>query len=153
MGTPAELTPRWIRDLMRLVSIRSQFVVAGNIRDSFLTPLENGSTLAPLLRCLWIYLARLDYRFILVYDPVEGLRPYPAEPAAFELATRLFELKLTDGAMPMSLENLVGVMKKVSTQREARCALVIDFASRILRQADHLDAAEHRFFVAAERLS
>ena len=55
--------------------------------------------------------------------------------------------------MPMSLENLVGVMRKVAGQREARCALVIDFASRLTRQPDHLDANEHRFFVAAERIS
>ena len=73
----ADLTPRWIRDLARLSAIRSQFVVAGNIRDSFLTPIETRATIAPLLRCLWVHLARLDYRFVLVYDPVEGLRPYP----------------------------------------------------------------------------
>ena len=42
--------------------------------------LGDGTTLAPLLRCLWIHLARLDYRFLLVYDPVEGVRPYPNEP-------------------------------------------------------------------------
>ena len=130
--------------------IRSQFVVAGNIRDSFLTPLERRTTLAPLLRCLWAHLAPLDYRFLLVYDPVDGLRPYPNEPAAVELATKLFDLKLADGVMPMSLENLVGVMRKVAGLREARCALVVDFASRIARQPDHLDANEHRFFVAAE---
>src|SRR5215218_6931076 len=135
-----DITPRWIRDLTRLTSIRSQFVVAGNIRDSFLTPLQGQHTLAPLLRCLWVYLAQLDYRFLLVYDPVEGLRPYPNEPALVEQATRLFDLKLTDGAMPTSLENLVGVMKKVASLREARCALVVDFASRLSRQADHLDA-------------
>ncbi len=148
-----DTTPRWIRDLARLTPIRSQFVVAGNIRDSFLTPLGSEQTLAPLLRCLWVHLAALDYRFLLVYDAVEGLRPYPNEPAVVEAATRLFELKLADGVMAMSLENLIGVMKKVAGQREARCALVIDFASRISRQPDHLDANEHRFFVAAERLS
>ena len=146
-------TPRWIRDLTRLLPIRSQFVVAGNIRDSFLTPYEQGTTLAPLLRCLWAHLAPLDYRFLLVFDPVEGLRPYPNEPATVELATKLFDLKLADGVMPMSLENLVGVMRKVTAQREARCALVVDFASRLTRQPDHLDANEHRFFVAAERAS
>ncbi len=145
--------PRWIRDLTRLLPIRSQFVVAGNIRDNFLTPLPGGATLAPLLRCLWAHLAPLDYRFILVYDPVEGLRPYPNEPAAVELAVRLFDLKLVDGATPTSLEGLIGVMKKVAAQREARCALVVDYASRLTRAPDHLDAAEHRFFVAAERLS
>ncbi|HEX2827278.1 MAG TPA: AAA family ATPase [Burkholderiales bacterium] len=149
----ADLTPRWIRDLTRLTSIRSHFVVAGNIRDSFLTPLEGATTLAPLLRCLWVYLSQLGYRFVLVYDPVEGLRPYPNEPQTVELATRLFDLKLADGAMAVSLEKLVEIMKKVAGQREARCALVVDFASRIARQPDHLDPGEHRFFVAAERLS
>src|SRR5688572_19531866 len=149
----ADVTPRWIRDITRLTSIRSHFVVAGNIRDSFLTPLGDRTTLAPLLRCLWVHLARLDYCFLLVYDPVEGLRPYPNEPAAVEQATKLFDLKLTDGVMPTSLESLVAVMKKVAGQREVRCALVVDFASRLTRQPDHLDAGEHRFFVAAERLS
>ena len=128
-------TPRWIGDLKRLLPIRSQFVVAGNIRDSFLTPYEQGTTLAPLLRCLWAHLAPLDYRFLLVFDPVEGLRSYPNEPAVVELATKLFDLKPVDGVMPMSLENLIGVMRKVAGQRDARCALVIDFASRLTRQA------------------
>ena len=146
-------TPRWIADLTRLLPIRSQFVLAGNIRDSFLTPVGGGTTLAPLLRCLWAHLSTLDYRFLLVFDPVDGLRPYPNEPAAVELATKLFDLKLADGVMPMSLENLIGVMRKVAGMREARCALVVDFASRLTRQPDHLDANEHRFFVAAERIS
>jgi hypothetical protein len=98
-------------------------------------------------------LAALDYRFLLVYDPVDGLRPYPNEPAIVELATRLFDLKLVEGAMPVSLENLIAVMKKVAGLRDARCAMVVDFASRLARSPDHLDANEHRFFVAAERLS
>jgi len=146
-------TPRWIADLTRLTPIRSQFVLSGNIRDTFLTPFEGTVTLAPLLRCLWAHLAPLDYKFLLVYDPVEGLRPYPNEPQVVELATKLFDLKLADGAMPMSLENLVGTMRKVAGMREARCALVIDFASRLARAPNQLDAAEHRFFVAAERIS
>jgi ATP-dependent Clp protease ATP-binding subunit ClpB len=149
-----DTTPRWITDLTRLLPIRSQFVLAGNIRDSFLTPVDSATTtLAPLLRCLWAHLSAHDYRFLLVFDPIEGLRPYPNEPAVVELATKLFELKLADGVMPMSLENLIGMMRKVAGMREARCALVVDFASRLTRQPDHLDANEHRFFVAAERIS
>ncbi|MBK7000227.1 MAG: ATP-dependent Clp protease ATP-binding subunit [Rhodoferax sp.] len=150
-----DLTPRWVRDLERLLPIRSQFVVSGNIRDSFLTPVRGADTLtlAPLLRCLWASLSALGYRFLLVYDPIEGLRPYPKEPACVELATRLFDLKLQNGVMPASLETLVDTMKAVTLQREARCALVIDFASRLTRQADHLDGTEHRFFLAAQRLS
>jgi hypothetical protein len=153
LADPTEAAPRWIRDLTRLLPIRSQMVLAGNIRDSFLTPHAAGLTLAPLLRCLWTHLQPLDYRFLLIFDPVDGLRPYPNEPAVVEHATKLFDLKLADGVMAMSLENLIGIMKKVSAQREARCALVIDFASRLTRSPDRLDANEHRFFVAAERLS
>ena len=150
-----ELTPRWINDLERLLPIRSQFVVSGNIRDSFLTPMQGADTLtlAPLLRCLWSSLKTMGYQCVLVYDPIEGLRPYPNEPAAVTLATRLFDLKLQNGYMPASLETLVDTIKAVTLQREARCALVIDFASRLTRQPDHLDATEHRFFLAAQRLS
>jgi hypothetical protein len=150
-----DITPRWIQDLERLLPIRSQFVVSGNIRDSFPTPLQDGQTLtlAPLIRCLWSSLANQGYQFLLIYDPIDGVRPYPNEPRVVELATRLFDLKLQGGCMAASLESLVDIMKAVSSQREARCALVIDFASRLARQADHLDGAEHRFFLASQRLS
>ncbi len=147
-------TPRWIRDLERLLPIRSQFIVAGNIRDHFLAPLGNGGlTPVPLVRCLWSALQRQDFRFLLIYDPVGGLRPYPNEPEAVELATRLFDLKLQDGAMPMSLDSLSGLMQRLTRMREARCALLVDFASRLVRHPDQLDAGEHRFFLAAERLA
>ena len=142
-----EWTPRWIQDLERQLPIRSQFVVSGNIRDSFLTPLKESQTLtlAPLIRSLWASLNAQGYQLLLVYDPIDGIRPYPNEPKVVELATRLFDLKLQNGCMPASLESLTDIMKSVSAQREARCALVIDFASRLARQADHLDATEHRF--------
>ena len=150
-----EWTPRWIQDLERQLPIRSQFVVSGNIRDSFLTPLKDGQalTLAPLIRSLWASLSAQGYQLVLVYDPIDGIRPYPNEPRVVELATRLFDLKLQGGSMVASLETLADIMKAVSAQREARCALVVDFASRLARQADHLDATEHRFFLAAQRLS
>jgi ATP-dependent Clp protease ATP-binding subunit ClpB len=149
-----DTTPRWLKDLERLLPIRSQFVVSGNIRDSVLVPLaDGGTTLVPLLRGLWEQLRRMGYRFVLVYDPADGLRVYPNEPVATELAQRLFDLKLQDGVMPVGLESLAALMKRLAGCRDARCALVLDFASRIARAADHLDANEHRFFVGAEKLS
>ena len=154
LNVTADFTPRWLRDLERLLPIRSQFVVSGNIRDHFLMPLENGaSTPAPLIRCLWSSLRRQGYRFLLIFDPVEGLRPYPNEPEAVALATRLFDLKLQEGFMPMGLERLAGVMKRLTRMRDARCALLIDFASRLARHPDQLSAEEHAFFLAAERLA
>ena len=145
--------PRWLLDLERLLPIRSQFVVAGNIRDSFLVPLASGPTLVPLLRALWEQLQRQDFRCLLVYDPSDGVRVYPDDAARRELAERLFDLKLASGSQIISLESLSKLMQAVSSTREARCALVVDFASRLARQPDHLSEGEQRFFVAAEKLS
>ena len=153
MTAVAVPTPRWVRDLERLLPIRSQFVVSGNIRDSFLTQLDSGPALTPLLRCLWETLRRQGYRCLLVFDPSDGIRVYPDEIAQRELAERLFKLKLADGCQMISLESLGALMKNLAGQREARCALVLDFASRLTRQPDHLAEGEHRFFVAAEKLS
>ena len=132
--------------------IRSQYVVAGNIATASSPPTSRARHSR---RCsvAWAHLAPLDYRFLLVFDPVRVCGLIRTSPRPVPLATKLFDLKLADGVMPMSLENLVGVMRKVAAQREARCALVVDFASRLTRQPDHLDANEHRFFVAAERIS
>jgi ATP-dependent Clp protease ATP-binding subunit ClpB len=148
-----ELTPRWLRDLERLLPIRSQFIVSGNIRDSLLAPVGANNVPVPLLRGLWEKLKAQDYRYLLIYDPADGVRVYPNEPAVVELATKIHELKLQDGVMPMGLESLTQLMRKLTGSREARAALVLDFASRLARAPDHLDAGEHRFFVAAEKLS
>ncbi|MEP6701898.1 MAG: AAA family ATPase [Betaproteobacteria bacterium] len=144
---------RWLADLERLLPIRSQFVVAGSIRDSFLVPLTSGPALMPLLRALWESLKGNGFSCLLVFDPADGLRAYPDEREVRELAERLFEVKLAGGAQMVSLETLTGVMKKLTAERENRCALVLDFASRLTRHADHLSEGEHRFFVAAEKLS
>jgi len=144
---------RWLADLERLLAIRSQFVVSGSIHDSFLAPLPSGPALVPLIRAVWETLKAREYRFLLVYDPADGLRVYPDEPANREQAEKLFDLKLKSGAQTISLETLSGVMKNLVSLRAARCALVVDFASRITRQADHLAEGEHRFFVAAEKLA
>ena len=145
--------PRWLSDIERLLPIRSQFIVSGNIRDSFLTPLPGGPALAPLLRALWESLKPKGYRCLLVFDPADGIRVYPNEAEPLELAEKLFELKLSKGCQMMSLESLTNLLKNLASQREARCALMLDFASRLTRQADHLAEGEHRFFLAAEKLS
>ena len=144
---------RWVADLERLLPIRSQFVIAGAIRDSFLANLAGGPALVPLLRALWESLKAQGFTFLMVFDPADGLRVYPDEREARELAERLFDLKLAGGSQMVSLESLTGLMKKLTGERETRCALVLDFASRLTRHADHLGEGEHRFFVAAEKLS
>ncbi|MDD4930103.1 MAG: AAA family ATPase [Gallionella sp.] len=144
---------RWLTDFERLLAIRSQFVVSGSIHDNFLVPLSTGAALVPLIRAVWETLKVKNYRFLLVYDPADGVRVYPDELSCRELAEKLFDLKLKSGYQMVSLESLSNIMKAMVMQREVHCALVVDFASRITRQADHPGEGEHRFFVAAEKLA
>ncbi len=150
---PAAPVARWLQDVARLLPIRSQFVLSGNIRDSFLSEVAGSVAMVPLLRALWQRLQPFGYRVLLVFDPVDGIRVYPDDGPNRELAERLFALTLVQGAQLLSLESLVQLMKKLVAEREVRCALVIDFASRIARNVAHPGEAEQRFFVAAEKLS
>ncbi len=45
-----DISPRWVRDMERLLPIRSQFVISGNIRDNFIASIQDMHTLVPLLR-------------------------------------------------------------------------------------------------------
>jgi hypothetical protein len=146
-------SPRWLQDLQRLLPIRSQFVLSGNIRDSYISPVAAGNALVPLTRCLWESVRQQGFQFLLIFDPADGLRVYPDEPAARDLATRLFDLKLCDGLQMISLESLSKLMRKLSQEREARCALIVDFASRLARHHEQLTEAEHRFLWRQKKLT
>jgi energy-coupling factor transporter ATP-binding protein EcfA2 len=83
---------------------------------------------------------------------------YPDEPLQREWAERLFDLKWpkgepSDAGQPISLESLSKLLKNLVSQRTAHGALLLDFASRLTRQPNHLSEAEHRFFVTAEKLA
>ena len=145
--------PRWQTDLERLLAIRAQFVISGSIHDNFLAQTAGGPALVPFIRALWESLKLRHYRFLLIYDPTDGIRVYPDEAATRLQAEKLFELKLNNGSQIISLETLSALMKNCSTQRQLRCALVIDFASRLSREASHLSEAEYRFFIGAEKIA
>lgn len=144
---------RWLADVARMLPIRSQFVVSGNIRDTFLAGVSGQEALVPLQRALWETLRASGFGCMLIYDPADGIRVYPDEPEPRQLAERLFGLKLAGGAQMLSLESLTNLMRTLTAERQARCALVMDFASRLMRQPSQLTEAEHRFFVVTEKLS
>jgi len=146
--------PKWLADLDRLIAIRSHFVLSGNIRDTFLIDLSGAPTLAPVMRSLWLRLKQRGYAFFVVWDRVDGITVYPKEAAAQRDASSLLGLKLKeDGTMAASLDALYEVMKRAVALKEARVAVVVDFASRIASNAQHPAADEQRFFVGCEKLS
>lgn len=146
---------KWLADITRLLPVRSQFVLSGEIRDLVLLRSHDTSAPVPLLRALWTSLQALGYEFILVHDRVDGVRVYPAEREVIARATGLLpEVGLQNGRAPVQLDGtLVETMRSVVNLRQARAAFVMDFASRLVPTPSQLDEAHHQFYVACEKLS
>src|SRR5258708_37166032 len=92
--------PRWLRDLLRFLPLKPQFVLSGNVRDLQLVELTPGTVAAqPLPAVLATALHNADYARTLIYDPVSGFRvqslPGDDPRAGVEL---LSQLQLQPGA-------------------------------------------------------
>ncbi|TDC82520.1 AAA family ATPase [Actinomadura sp. 7K507] len=153
--------PPFIRELDATLSVHSQYVLSGNLYDSFLTPSAEGGgghgQLLPLRSLLWETLRSSGASFMAVYDPVDGLQIIPgagdpdgAEPVQ-EAERLLGKIKPDDKP---SLEALTRHLEAVARPKEnVRAAFVIDGASRIARTPTDLEPAERDFFRFCAKLS
>jgi energy-coupling factor transporter ATP-binding protein EcfA2 len=92
--------PRWIRDLLRFLPLKPQFVLSGNVRDLQLAEVQLGTVAAvPLTSALASELRAAGFAHILAYDPVTGFRvlPGPGDNASAG-AGLLTQLGLTPGS-------------------------------------------------------
>jgi ATP-dependent Clp protease ATP-binding subunit ClpB len=148
--------PKWLIDLVRLLPIRSQFALSGNIRDSFVVPSDAGPVLLPLLDCLWDALKGRGYEFLLVYDKVDGARIYPGDKTLEERAEKALGIALQKGYLNTSPEKMLPFLHKAvspsSPSRDAmeplRCAVIIDYASRLSASPQTPADPEFKFFSA-----
>ncbi len=142
--------PAFIRELDATLSVHAQYVLWGNLHDSFLVD----GRLLPLRELLWQALARSGYSFMAVYDRVDGLRIHPADDkAAADAAASLFGTRVDERKVP-SLDGLRTYLRALARPaRPVRAAFVIDYASRIARSPTELEPAERDFFVFCEKLS
>ncbi len=142
--------PAWLRELQTALSVNSQLVLYGNIRDSFLRPAGQGWELPRVHDYLAWTLARSGYRFLVVIDAVAGIRIVPDT----DETQRAF-VDLTGHKPKMGKPELKRVAELLEAVVEAkgRCAVLVDYASRIVLDPARLDPAEHLFFATCERLS
>ncbi|TDD68050.1 AAA family ATPase [Actinomadura rubrisoli] len=152
--------PPFIRELDATLSVHSQYVLSGNLYDSFLAPPLEGigpARLLPLRDLLWETLRSSGASCMVVYDPVDGLQIYPdtGDEIADEAARAAEQLlgKLKTDEKP-SLEGLTRHLASVARPGEnIRAAFVIDSASRIARTPTDLEPAERDFFRFCAKLS
>ncbi|GAA4342886.1 hypothetical protein BJY14_002691 [Actinomadura luteofluorescens] len=151
--------PPFIRELDATLSVHSQYVLSGNLHDSFLAPSSDGgpAALLPLRALLWETLRSSGASFMAVYDPVDGLQivPGPNEASGTEAASAAESLlgKIKADEKP-SLEGLTRHLAAIARPQEnVRAAFVIDSASRIARTPTDLEPAERDFFRFCAKLS
>ncbi|WP_067476932.1 AAA family ATPase [Actinomadura hibisca] len=151
--------PPFMRELDATLSVHSQYVLSGNLYDSFLAPPLEGAgpaRLLPLRDLLWESLRSSGFSFMLVYDPVDGLQVHPEAgdeigDQAAEAAERL--LGKLKGDKP-SLEGVTKHLAAVARPGEdLRAAVVIESASRIARTPTEMEPGERDFFRFCAKLS
>ena len=158
--TDVTTLPRWARDLHQSLSVNPQFLLWGNIRDSFLIERDGQPAFLGVLEVLWEVLAASGFELLLVHDPVDGLRVLPRDADApsrpREPARDLVSRVLGDdgvGDRPLTLDQLGRVVRSVVHHRDHRVALVVDYASRLVAEPEDLTDPERVFFTQAQKLS
>lgn len=142
---------RWLRDFLRFISLRSQFVLSGNTRDlQIFEPAPGQATAVPLARLLPDVLKELGYSRIATFDLLNGFRQSEPEGDGFLAQLGLGE---TSGPVAGGPDLLAATLERLVALDGPPAALVVDFASRLIVRNEALAPAEHQLFARALILS
>ncbi|WP_321794838.1 hypothetical protein [Caballeronia sp. J97] len=149
----AYVKPRWLRDLLRFLPLKSQFVLSGNVRDLQACEVAAGVVTAqPLVSALADNLREAGYAQLVVWNPVSGFtlpeERVPIDERGDETLQRL-GLTPVGGAAPGGIDALAACLERLTALTGPPIALVVDFASRLAVRTESLSAAEHNLFTRA----
>lgn len=149
--------PRWMRDLIRFLHLKSQFVLSGNIRDLQACEVAPG-VITPQTFELALYRALRDvgYSQVLIWDPLSGFYGLQTpDLPAIDIDKLLQQVGLTPekGRAAAGIDLLGNALENFVNLNDEPVALIIDFASQLTIRADNLSAAEHQLFTRALVLS
>ncbi|QDH68913.1 AAA family ATPase [Marilutibacter alkalisoli] len=149
--------PRWLRDLLRFLPLKSQFVLSGNVRDLQASEVAPEVVAAqPFELCLRDALREAGVRHVLMWSPLAGFEVLdrPGEDAAEGRALlRALGLVAGEAGTPAGIDLLGATLQRLVEHPGEPVALVVDFASRLVVRNDSLSEAEHRMFTQALVLS
>ncbi len=144
-AAPAAM-PGWLEEIASGLTIRSHFLLSGNLRDVFPVPGKGGVEFLGIEAAIWRALSRRGYVGLLVHDPAAGLRLHPAcDP---RLQGVLEECGLVFGRAAEDGEALREMALKVVGEARLPIALMLDYASATLRACG---AGAEAAFVALDK--
>ena len=155
-------TPRWAKDVLRYLPLKSQFLLTGNVRDWYPFPDPSGPSQPHGLGDYLDRMLRLaGFDYVLAYDIADGFYALgPTEGDRRETRAWAEELDVPfadESRPPASLGAAREVIERLVAPGDMAnapaVAVVIDYASRILPSASSIQAEEHDFFVHMLKLS
>ncbi|MDR1966910.1 MAG: AAA family ATPase [Synergistaceae bacterium] len=149
MTPRSDYKPKWAREIERFLSIKSQFLLYGNVNDVY--PASLGGTVATLGMADYLkeLLAGKGYALMAQFEPMAGFSLLSGDGEMFRRISG--ERHDRDGAQPCSLEKAADVASKLTECADGHAALILRFASRI---EDLYEESERcAFFYRMYRLS
>jgi hypothetical protein len=159
LGTQGELgsgeqQPRWSRDLVRFLPLKSQFMLSGNVRDRYPLQVVQGRA-RPL--ALQNYLAELlrsaGIAHVLAFDPVNGFSLPLSDgldlTAEFQGLAFLGLQWDQNGRAPASVARFFELLPGIVQNEGLPISLLADFSSRYLVRVDLPSPDEHSWFTTA----
>ncbi|MEI7911674.1 MAG: AAA family ATPase [Verrucomicrobiota bacterium] len=148
-----DASPKWLRDIEHFLSLKSHFLLSGNLRDLFVNHNEGADKgLMPLSKCLWGQLTRIGYQTLVTYDPVDGIDVADEESRQWLQETTGLS-NAQENHYPVSLDKLSQVLGNLVRQTHRHVAVIMDYASRMIPRPDGMDGDAQRFFVSMLKLS
>ncbi|WP_207561005.1 AAA family ATPase [Sulfurimonas aquatica] len=155
-------TVKYAKEIKRLLPIRQQFILSGNVDDQHIYEEDNVAKVLHMDAILWNMLENEKYECIVKYNPVNGISilidgKYLKKDEKLEVADGL---ELTSGSKP-SLQEFASYIKQIVLQEDDgygtytkhRVAILIEYASRISRSVDSLSEEEYNFFRSCDQLA
>ncbi|MBK5074685.1 ATP-dependent Clp protease ATP-binding subunit [Budviciaceae bacterium CWB-B4] len=149
--------PRWMRDLLRFLPLKSQFVLSGNVRDlqaseispDIVTPLPFNQALHNALR-------EAGYQHIIVFNPLNGFAPMVPpgdDPTSTQKLLGQLSLNVVEGRVSGGIDLLSSTLERLIELPGEPVVLIVDFASCLINHRDNLSPVEHNLFTRALVLS
>ncbi len=147
---------RWLQDFRRFLPLKSQFILSGNIKDFQLIKNDFGSyNWNRLENAIDVELKSLGYKHVVYYNPMCGF-DIPFFSGNSEEKKALFQklhIPLQKDDIYHNLQTFNTVFQTIVNYPEEPIALIVDFASQFLMNAESLIKVEHDTFSLSHILS
>lgn len=147
-------SPRWLRELRRFLPLKNQFVLTGNVRDLQPWQVPNTSDVVPMRIDYVLAEAFIDagYNHVFTFDPLQGFKVANATSHDVRATEDyLRDIRISPG--PAGIDQLITALQSHTNHNGPPAALIVDFASRLLRRPSLPADTEHVLFTTAQILS